>query len=382
MPAQQLAMQDLLCTDCSVVLDEDTRSHDDLQVCDDCRNEAIGYCDFCGEAFMQDESDAETARRYGVLSYAHMTRAEGEYVCTSCVQTCDTCGSEWAFESSMWECCPEPEEEYQLHYYSFRPAMKFWSTHTGIPSYRWYARSNELYMGLEIEVEKAAPDVVEMVERDRHEDWNNPEFYYWKSDGSLGLEGAELVTMPATLEAHRARFPFDQLDWLHGRGARAWAYPSCGMHIHVSRSSFTAPHMWKFIKFQLANSVKLAQIAGRTSQQWASWTNDTMEDARRNAKKYVKPDGWDRDDFVNRYSAINVLNRNTVELRYFRSNISEHGIIRNLELVNGIWDYTGQLTVRDLFQRGWSFSMFMDYMRSYPAVYGNIIEYIEREGIA
>lgn len=381
MPAQQLVMEDLLCTECSVALNEDTRSRDHLQVCDNCLDDNIGCCEFCGFDYVVNADLLHRARDFGAEPRYTMAFIDHEYICTGCVSTCNDCGSQYAYESDAFECCPEPASE--LHYYSFRPAMRFWSTHhSGVPTYKWQAKPGELYMGIEIEVEKAADYVAEMVDQDVNEDWNNPNFYYWKSDGSLGGEGAEMVTMPATLEAHRVRFPFEHLDWLHQQGARAWAYPSCGMHIHVSRSAFTAPHMWKFIKFQLANSDTLAQIAGRNSQQWASWTNDTMQDARRNAKKYVKPDGWDRDDFVNRYSAINVLNQNTVELRYFRSNISRHGIMRNLELVAGMWDYTADLSVRDLLVHGWSFDRFVDYLREYPAAYGTIVQYIEREGIA
>ena len=377
MPAQQLAMQDLLCTDCSIVLDEDTRSHSELQVCDDCRNAVIGYCDFCGDEFMQEESDIETARRYGVLSYAHMTYVEGEHICTGCVQTCDDCGCEYAFESSMWDCCPSDDgSNGELHYYSFRPASKFWTANHGVVAWRWYARPNELYMGLEIEVEKASNYVHEMVSNDADEDWHNPNFYYWKSDGSLGSEGAEMVTMPATLEAHRRRFPFDKLEWLHAQGARAWGYSTCGMHIHVSRSAFTATQMWKFIKFHLANSDRLAQIAGRDSEQWASWSNDTMQEARTDTKKYVG-----RTDYVNRYSALNFNNGNTVELRYFRSNIAPHGIMRNIELVDAIYEYTKQMTVRDYIRDGWGFEAFAEWMQSKPE-YGTIFEYMKREGIA
>ena len=381
MPAQQLAMQDLLCTECSIALDEDTRNNDSLQICDDCVTENTGYCEFCGETYMQDWLSAPRASEFGVNSFAIMLFIEGEPICSGCVQTCDTCGTQHAYESDMWECCPQENEDYGLHSYSFRPSMKFWSVSGDVVKQAWYAKLDELYMGLEVEVEKAAEFVHQMVERDIYEDWHSPNFYYWKSDGSLSEEGAEMVTMPATLQAHKSKFPFEQLDWLHSQGARAWGYGSCGMHIHVSRSAFSGPHMWKFIKFQLHNAERLIGIAGRDSNQWASWRNDTMDDARVSAAKYTK--NINRHSvFVNRYSALNFNNADTVELRYFRSNISRHGILRNIELVHGMWAYTAELTIKDLFQHGWSFSKFVDYMRNYPDVYGTIIQYIEREGNA
>jgi hypothetical protein len=142
--------------------------------------------------------------------------------------------------------------------------------------------------------------------------------------------------------------------------------------------------MWKFIKFQLHNSVVLARIAGRDSQQWAAWNNNTMNDARQDAKKYTGMQ-WRHDDYIsypNRYSALNFLNPDTVELRYFRSNISRHGILRNIELVHGMWAYTQQLTLRDLFMHRWSFERFTDYLQNNLDDYGTIVEYLKRERIA
>ena len=380
MPAQQLVIQDLLCNECNAAITEDNHV-DGLQVCQDCIDTMTGYCEFCCDTFMNDSGMMYRAREFNAMPREYM-RYDIGVICSGCVQTCENCGSDHEYESDMWDCCPEEEEHEDsgsLHYYSFRPALKFWALRGSLPTWSRHSRPSELYMGLEVEVEKARDYVQEMVRRDLTEDWFNPAFYYWKSDGSLGSRGAEMVTMPATLEAHRVVFPFKQLEWLHEQGARAWAYDTCGMHIHVSRSAFTAPHMWKFIKFQAYNSGWLTQIAGRESSQWASWRNETMRDASTKTKEYVKHDS---DAFTNRYSALNFNNRDTVELRYFRSNISSHGIMRNIELVHGMWAYTGKMSVADYIRDGWQFGPFVDWMRSQPDTYGTIVQYIEREEIA
>lgn len=383
MPGQQLVMQDIVCTNCNDVLTNDNIVDEDIGVCDSCRDEHVGYCNFCGDDYMVSAHMMHRADEFGVSSqYNHMVYVDDENLCTGCVSECSDCGTMYAYESDAWDCCPEPEQD-RMHNYGFRPALKFWDSEFGIPIYKRQARPGVLYMGLEIEVEKCADYVREMTERDAEEDFYNPNFYYWKSDGSLGSQGSELVTMPATLWGHRDRFPFANLDWLHAQGARGWAYPSCGFHIHVSRSAFTGPHMWKFIKFQLHNSAIMSRIAGRDSHQWAAWDNMTMQNARRDAKKYAGMD-WqnDRDSYPMRYSALNFLNMNTVELRYFRSNISKHGIMRNIELVHAMWAYTKQLTVRDLIAHGWSFSRFVGFLQQNLSDYGTIAEYINREGIA
>jgi len=382
MPASQLVMQDIVCTECNGVITEDNVI-EGLGVCQECLETMTGYCDSCGEHYMSDSGDMSRAREFGVNSYSYM-RFDLGTICASCVHNCPGCGSEFEYESDMWDCCPEDEDEEQsqelLHYYSFRPSLKFWSVRNGLLAWSRTPRAGELYMGLEIEVEKAADHVRIMVESDGTEDWYSPEFYYWKSDGSLSGQGAEMVTMPATLEAHTDRFPFEELEWLHDRGARAWAYQSCGMHIHVSRTAFGPAHMWKFIKFQLNNSDTFARIAGRNSVRWAAWDNTTMSDASRKTKDYVKNDI--RNIYYERYSALNFNNVDTVELRYFRSNIAKHGILRNVQLVHAVWAYTKQMTIRDYIQHRWSFASFVDWMNTQPGVYGTLIEYIKKERIA
>jgi hypothetical protein len=248
-----------------------------------------GYCDYCGYMYVVQSGDMCYARELGVEPHEYM-RYDIGCICSACVQTCGECGSEYESEEDMWQCCPPDEDEPdgELHYYSFRPALKFWILRGDVPTWSRYARSGELYMGLEIEIEKARQHVHQLVNDDPKEDWFDPNFYYWKSDGSLGIQGAEMVTMPATLEAHCAVFPFDKLELLHEKGARAWGYQTCGMHIHVSRTAFTAPHMWKFIKFQAYNSGKLARIAGRDSDQWASWLREEVDE---NARRHMTARG-------------------------------------------------------------------------------------------
>lgn len=379
--AQQLMIQNLVCTNCGVALSEDDLS-EELQICITCVDEATTDCAFCGDRVMRMQSMVAQARTYGAMPFNHIRTGLDEEICTNCVSSCGNCGTEYTYEDDAAQCCPSEDSEHgdsdRMHYYSFRPSMKFWRMDTGSLTYGWRAKTSELYMGVEIEIEKCANYIRDMVEQDPREDWHVPNFYYWKHDGSLGYDGSELVTMPATLDAHKNRFPFRMLDELHEMGARAWAHSTCGMHIHVSRSAFTGPHMWKFIKFQLHNSSKIASISGRESAQWASWHNDTMEDARFTAAKYTKTPVVGR--YPMRYSALNFSNEQTVELRYFRSNIAEKGIIRNLELVHGIWAYTKKLTIADLMVHGWSFDKFVEYLQDSPE-HSTITEYIKRERV-
>jgi hypothetical protein len=132
------------------------------------------------------------------------------------------------------------------------------------------------------------------------------------------------------------------------------------MHVHVSRSAFTASHLWKFIKWQTENWEQCVQFAGRMSQQWASWNNETMDVCRTNTSKAVKGRGYA--DWNNRYSAINIIPHQTVELRYFRPNLNKDGILRVIEFIQAIYDYTKQMSYSDVFNRRYNFELFKSFM--------------------
>jgi hypothetical protein len=188
----------------------------------------------------------------------------------------------------------------------------------------------------------------------------------------------EIVTMPATLEGFRNMFPFAATDMLRENGARAWAYTSCGMHVHVSRSAFTASHMWKFIKWQTENWEKCAHFAGRESQQWASWNNQNMDVCKNKTSKAVKERGYN--EWNNRYSALNLTQRQTIELRYFRPNLNKDGILRVIEFIQAIYDYTKQMSYRDVFGKHYEFSLFVEFMEG-KEQYKHALDYIKVNAI-
>jgi hypothetical protein len=259
--------------------------------------------------------------------------------------------------------------------------MRFWSDLDGV--LRWHSRPKEwglLYLGIEVEVEKASPYAVEFL-NDAHEtQFNEPSFVYLKSDGSLGYDGMEIVTQPATFSAFEQRFPWTALEGLHENGARAWFREACGMHIHMSRTAFTPSHLWKFLRFHTDNASFLTRYAGRVSH-WGSFTNEQMNTIKKNPSKYLNRRGYVAHDTPQeRYSAVNLTNRDTIELRYFRSNITRDGILRNVELVQSIYDYTRQLTAFDVI-RGYAFdvSRWFDYVVDNN--YGYVESYIRREGL-
>ena len=151
--------------------------------------------------------------------------------------------------------------------------------------------------------------------------------------------------MPSTLSAFRKRFPFAALEQWRKDGARSYAYSSCGIHIHVSRSAFDPPHMWRFVRFQLWNSQLCQLVAQREASQYARWTEGgaIRGNESDSLPAFIKGKDANRD----RYVALNFQNDATLELRYFKGNLTEASILAKLSYVDSLYRFTKELTYRD-----------------------------------
>jgi len=367
----------MFCHFCNGSLTEETQSYSVETVCQDCYDTEMAHCVSCDtRGWINYDASlirrAITANRnmaYGQepvpTELMYYLDTEGDWFCQDCTTCCGDCGTRYAYDSDAMDCCERYRQA--IRNYSYKPNVSFFEGPgsgnyiSGI-SATWATRPTPmtLYMGVEIEVERASGYAEEFLELANENSSEDPFFVYLKYDGSLSEDGMEIVTMPATLDAFREMFPFKSTDMLRDNGARAWAYTSCGMHVHVSRSAFTASHLWKFIKWQTENWEQCVQFAGRMSQQWASWNNETMDVCRTNTSKAVKGRGYA--DWNNRYSAINIIPHQTVELRYFRPNLNKDGILRVIEFIQAIYDYTKQMSYSDVFNRRYNFELFKSFM--------------------
>ena len=201
-------------------------------------------------------------------------------------------------------------------------------------------------------------------------------FAYMKWDGSVD-NGFELVTQPHTLDAYNQRTDlWEAIDHLRRHGWRSWnSSSSCGLHIHINNSSFaTVGHAAFFIKFIYMNKDNLVKFAGRDSsfarfhydsfvqrQIHVGWTDSgepiyrvgTVSDV---IKKTVGTDV--------RYLALNPMNENTYELRFFRGNMNPKAVRACLEFTFALHEYTSRLTTTDVLARkALSWLSFLSFVR-------------------
>ncbi len=336
----QQTLEHLLCHLCNNFIEES--SYQSSEICMGCEERLNYYCDSCGEtSYSYDMSTREqilALTRLGIVANTfYCAEDTSNMVCEDCVNICTECSACFQSEEMAYECC-EPENSL-LHNYGYRPHYYYYEKDDDAVLARPSVTPGVLYMGIELEIVKMEGLLDSFFENCKD---TGKEFVYFKEDGSIGYDGAELVTMPATIDAFESVFPFDALDKARKWGARSFGYASCGFHIHVSRSAFTATHMWKFIKFQLENPELCQRVAQRDESSYASWHYDTHE--KHDLPDYVKG----KKANGRRYLAINFQNHATVELRYFKGNILRGAIMKNLEFVQSVYDYTKQLSVSDV----------------------------------
>lgn len=182
-----------------------------------------------------------------------------------------------------------------------------------------------------------------------------------KHDGSIsGVNGFEIVTIPASLNYHRdawARFfdgtaPNDaeKRKQSASRALRSWDTGCCGMHVHIGIDTFTPLELGRFMLFynQEINGAFISSVAGRVIDKYASYcpTDLSIRNVSyganvmdcSNGKPRLddsgKRRGWNRNSH---YAAVGISSRNqgkTAEVRIFRGNVAKAGFFKNLEFVH------------------------------------------------
>ncbi len=309
-------------------------------LCENCAAELTSVCDECGTRFYTNSVDdcsddtLNLCRRCFNRSYT----------------TCGRCGRVIRNEDALYSA--SLDQELCEACYDKATAQEFIQDYGYKPEPEFHGKGPRFF-GVELEIDGGGMDghnakrLLEIAN-------DNADNLYIKRDGSLDC-GMELVTHPMTLDYHMERMPWDEiLEEVRSMGYKSHMAHTCGLHVHISRKAFGYWHdeqeaaIARLIFFVEKFWPEMLRFSRRTQEQLNHWA------ARYGAKltpadqlKHVKNSN------AGRYVAVNLQNRNTVEIRIFRGTLKLNTLLATLQLVNHLCTVAVSLTDEELQDMGW-----------------------------
>ena len=325
--------ESLYCDTCSTQCDRcGDRTGDDFYYiegisqswCSECAMDHSTYCERCDARYDDNRVSTYT------LNDTDETMCE--YCASNNYSWCEDHNA--YYDAECYECGCDPNSN--IHDYSYKPDPEFIGKD-----------KHDLYFGIEVETEVWG-DLGEAARAIGMET-----SFYLKNDSSIGAntkhKGFEVVSHPHTLDAWMD--PDNPMlryleDIRRNFTARSWdAESSCGLHIHISRAGFgSGAHTHRFLSLVYSNAIEMSKLGGRKGSSYAKFSDVYKFD------DYGRPYRDFRDKIHNnrmteRYSAVNTLNRETLELRWFQGTLKRDGILANIQLAHAMVEYTRYLTV-------------------------------------
>lgn len=166
----------------------------------------------------------------------------------------------------------------------------------------------------------------------------------FKYDGSLGLKGAEFVTMPLYYEHFKSlssRFT-KAFNTYASLGGYSWSSNRTGCHIHLSRDAFINNRHLEIFFVGMSKNVRfLHRIAKRGENQWVehpmrlNYKKKVIQNLEQLSVNIVK-----RRFAIDRHCYVNYNNRNTVEVRIYKGTIKWSAVMSYIQHSYSMFEYT------------------------------------------
>lgn len=308
----------------------------DDYLCQSCADELTVLCDECGRRIYTEDDAGDS----------------NHTLCQDCCDRyytfCDHCGvmlhNEQIYHSDDDELC---EDCYNalvannpIHEYDYVPELVFHGK--GLRKF-----------GVELEIDEGGKD------------WDNAKSLlaianrdavnlYIKSDGSLD-DGLELVTHPMSLDYHLHEMPWeDILDEAKRLDYRSHSTNTCGLHVHISRMAFGCTYetqeecIARLVFFVEKFWPELLRFSRRTQGQINHWA------ARYGMKLSPKDQIYHaKNSCAGRYTAVNLTNVDTVEIRMFRGTLKLNTLIATLQMVDHLCEVAVSMSDQELQDMSW-----------------------------
>ena len=328
-----------ICNNCGVEfsLDDVIYVGDDL-LCPDCADNLTTTCEHCHEYVYIEDTITDR-----ITTLCRDCYSNSYYTCENCETIIHTDNTYYANDDSDRPLCYSCWQNHRntIHEYSYVPDNLI-----------FHGKGNR-YFGVELEIDDGGTDndnaqALLEVANDRAEN------LYIKTDGSLN-EGLELVTHPMTLEYHINDMPWaDLLYEAKSLGYLSHSSETCGLHVHISRTAFGSTYaaqeecIARLVFFVEKFWSELLRFSRRTRSQLNRW-------AARYGMKLCPKEQIDhaKNSCAGRYTAVNLTNSETVELRLFRGTLKLNTLIATLQFVNHLCEVAISLSDQELQDMSW-----------------------------
>lgn len=291
-----------------------------IHLCDDC-DEHRETCNECDSMYHTYSDEA--------IVVNHNT------ICPDCSQNYSYCDSHDEYYNG--DVCDECSEEQNglIHDYSYRPDPQFFIVRKdGSTTSTSFGFGHQTVTGFELEMEATECERYEGAElaSSIYDKW-----CYLKHDGSLN-DGFEMVSHPLSREFVAEHFPWQRLSELSAIGMRSANTRTCGLHIHINKDFFqkNPTTMYRFMSMFYRNAEQWKKIAGRSESSYASWSEYELERMLDYTKGMAVGAHVRNND---RYVALNLQNRNTIELRFFKGTLRPQTFIARIEAAHAVAEY-------------------------------------------
>ena len=306
-------------------------------LCKDCAEEYTTICSHCGEHFYTEDAESDDHVSICPTCFEqHYTRC---VECDCIIPNSDAYYDEDAYAYCGY-CYHESNIKNSIHDYGYKPEPIFYG-------------DGPRFFGMELEIDNGGCDncsaqkILDIANCDERR-------ICIKTDGSLD-DGMKIVSYPMSYEYHKTQMPWK--DVLHKAielDYRSHQTSTCGLHVHISRDAFGEGQsqqdasIARMIYFVEKFWTELLRFSRRTECQINHW-------AARYGMKLSPKEVLDnaKNSNIGRYTAVNLTNYNTIEIRIFRGTLKWNTFLATLQMVNKICDVVIFMSDKELQDMSW-----------------------------
>ena len=282
----------------------------------------------CHQAYVEDYFTCDNCQEVEHRDYRQCANDSENQYCQECydeiTEYCEDC--DYSFHSNR-DCQCNDNERSNLDEWDTRNPLHFLGRETSTK-----------FEGVEIEMQvyqhQSRNEVVEMFRDCFNQEQTN---VICKRDGSLDpKKGFEMSTTNCSFQYHKNHFWNDFFELKPAQYCKAYDGSDCGIHIHTNRSYFSENNLRALNCFynNPKNRNLIVDIAGRDEHQdyCRFIPSVTFDDP-------IFTRGDDENGRAYKYRVINFNNKDTVEVRIFRSNLKQISFFRYLEFNHTVQEW-------------------------------------------